>query len=123
MHPQVSWILSRQVALTVVLAIAAGLVLDVNAAVSVVVGGSIGVVANLGYVLRAMRMSGGNDPVKVYQAQAAGEGFKFLLTLVGFALVFLGYGTLIRVQKSLISRLLTDSFIFLYLFKTNKNIA
>jgi F0F1-type ATP synthase assembly protein I len=36
-------------------------------------------------------MSGGNDPVKVYQAQAAGEGFKFLLTLVGFALVFLGY--------------------------------
>ena len=91
MHPQVSWILSRQVALTIVLAIAAGLVLDVNAAVSVVVGGSIGVVANLGYVLRAMRMSGGNDPVKVYQAQAAGEGFKFLLTLVGFALVFLGY--------------------------------
>ena len=53
MHPQVSWILSRQVALTIVLAIAAGLVFDVNAAVSVVVGG--------------------------------------LLTLVGFALVFLGY--------------------------------
>ena len=76
MHPQVSWILSRQVALTIVLAIAAGLVFDVNAAVSVVVGGSIGVVANLGYVLRAMRMSSANDPVKVYQAQAAGEGFK-----------------------------------------------
>ena len=91
MHPQVSWILSRQVALTIVLAIAASLVIDVNAAVSVVVGGSIGVVANLGYVLRAMRMSGANDPIKVYQAQAAGEGFKFLLTLVGFALVFLGY--------------------------------
>lgn len=91
MHPQVSWILSRQVALTIVLAVAVGLVLNVNAAVSVVVGGAVGVVANLGYVLRAMRVSITNDPVKVYQAQAAGEGFKFLLTLVGFALVFLGY--------------------------------
>lgn len=91
MHPQVSWILSRQVALAVVLAIIAGVVLDVNAAASLMVGGSIGVVANLGYVIRAMRMSSGSDPVKAYRAQAAGEGFKFLLTLVGFALVFLQY--------------------------------
>ena len=64
---------------------------SVNAALSVVIGGSIGVIANLGYVLRAMRMNAGLDPVKAYRAQAAGEGFKFLLTLVGFALVFLGY--------------------------------
>ena len=91
MHPQVSWILSRQVALTIVLAIAAVTVFNVNAAASVMAGGSIGIVANLGYVLRAMRMSSDNNPVKAYQAQAAGEGFKFLLTLVGFALVFLGY--------------------------------
>lgn len=91
MHPQVSWILSRQVALAIVLAIAAGVMFDVNAAVSTIAGGFIGVVANLGYVLRAMRMSGEGNPVKVYQAQAAGEGLKFLLTLVGFALVFLGY--------------------------------
>lgn len=91
MHPQVSWILSRQVALSVVLAMVAGVAFGVNAAVSVLAGGAIGVVANLGYVLRAMRMSGAVNPVKVYQAQAAGEGFKFLLTLVGFALVFLGF--------------------------------
>ena len=91
MHPQVSWILSRQAALTIVLAIGAGLFFDANAAVSVLIGGSIGFVANLGYVLRALRMSSSSDPVKSYRAQAAGEGFKFVLTLAGFALVFLGY--------------------------------
>jgi ATP synthase protein I len=36
-------------------------------------------------------MSSGNDPIKAYRAQAAGEGFKFILTLAGFALVFLGF--------------------------------
>lgn len=91
MHPQVSWIISRQAALTIVMAVVAVLFVDVNAAVSVLIGGSIGVVANLGYVLRALRMTSSGDPVKAYRAQAAGEGFKFLLTLVGFALVFLGY--------------------------------
>ena len=73
------------------LAVLAIAFVNVNAAVSVLIGGSIGLIANLGYVLRAMRMSSGADPVKAYQAQAAGEGFKFLLTLVGFALAFLGY--------------------------------
>lgn len=91
MHPQVSWILSRQAALATILAIVAGLFFSANAAVSVLIGGSIGFIANLGYVLRALRMGSSTDPVKVYQAQAAGEGFKFLLTLGGFALVFLGY--------------------------------
>ncbi len=91
MHPQVSWIISRQAALAILIALGAWGVSDANAAVSVLVGGSIGVVANLGYVLRAMRMTAGADPVKVYRAQAAGEGFKFVLTLAGFALVFVGY--------------------------------
>ncbi len=91
MHPQVSWVLSRQAALAVGLAVAAGVLFDVNAAISVVSGGLIGLVANLGYVLRAMRMSAGDDPVKVYKAQAAGERLKFVLTLAGFALVFLQY--------------------------------
>lgn len=91
MHPQVSWILSRQAALAIVLAAGAGLFVDANAALSVLIGGSIGFIANLGYVLRAMRMSSGSDPIKVYRAQAAGEGFKFALTLAGFALVFWGY--------------------------------
>lgn len=91
MHPQVRWILSRQAALVVVLALGAWAVIDTNTAVSVLVGGSIGVVANLGYVLRALGLTSGADPVKAYRAQAAGEGFKFLLTLAGFALVFLKY--------------------------------
>lgn len=51
----------------------------------------IGVVANVAYVLRAIRLVVSPDPLKVYRAQAAGEGLKFLLTMLGFALVFLGY--------------------------------
>jgi len=91
LHPQVSWILSRQAALVIALALAAWGFATANEAVSVLIGGSIGVVANFGYVLRAMRMTPKTDPVNVYRAQAAGEGFKFLLTLIGFALVFLEY--------------------------------
>lgn len=91
MHPQVSWILSRQAALTIVLAAVAGAFFSGNAAISALIGGSIGITANLGYVLRAMRMSVQDNPVKAYRAQAAGEGFKFALTLAGFALVFWGY--------------------------------
>lgn len=91
MHPQVRWILSRQAALVIVVALGAWAVADSNAAVSALIGGSIGVVANLGYALRAMGMTSGADPVKAYRAQAAGEGFKFLLTLAGFALVFLKF--------------------------------
>lgn len=91
MHPQVSWILSRQAALAIILAAVAWGFTDANAAISVLIGGSIGVIANFGYVLRAMRMTSGTDPVKAYRAQAAGEGFKFLLTLIGFALVFMKY--------------------------------
>ena len=91
MHPQVSWILSRQAALTIVLALVAWLMFDEIAGISTLIGGSIGIVANLGYVLRAMRLNVGLDPVKAYRAQTAGEGFKFLLTLIGFALVFLKF--------------------------------
>lgn len=91
MHPQVSWIISRQAALTIVLALLAWMIFSVNAGFSVLIGGSIGVVANLGYVLRGLRMSASTDPVKAYRAQAAGEGFKFLLTLIGFALVFMKF--------------------------------
>jgi ATP synthase protein I len=91
LHPQVSWIISRQAALTIVLGLLAWAVFSVDAAFSVLIGGSIGVIANLGYVLRALRMNAGTDPVKAYRAQAAGEGFKFLLTLIGFALVFMKF--------------------------------
>ena len=38
MHPQVSWIISRQAALTIVLALFAWMIFSVNAALSVVIG-------------------------------------------------------------------------------------
>jgi ATP synthase protein I len=91
LHSQVSWILSRQAALAIFLAAVLWKMVDGNAAVSVLIGGLIGVVANLGYALRAMRQGPGVDPTKAYRAQVAGEGFKFALTLGGFALVFLKY--------------------------------
>lgn len=90
MHPHVSWILSRQAALAIVLALVAGVVASRNAAISLLIG-VVGIVANTGYVLRAMRMTTDSNPLKAYRAQAAGEGLKFALTLAGFALVFWGY--------------------------------
>lgn len=77
--------------MAIFLAVIAWVVVGDNAAVSILIGGSIGIVANLGYVLRAMRMSTGKDPLKQYRAQSAGEGLKFALTFAGFALVFWGY--------------------------------
>ena len=91
LHPHVSWILSRQAALVMLLAIIVWAFANGNAAVSTLIGGSIGIIANLGYVLRAMRMTTGDDPIRLYQAQSAGEGLKFALTFAGFALVFWGY--------------------------------
>ena len=91
MHPQVSWILSRQAALAIILALVAWGVAGKEAAVSLLIGGLIGLVANLGYVLRALGAAAGQDPMSVYRAQASGEGLKFALTLAGFALVFWGY--------------------------------
>ncbi|MGV0951016.1 MAG: ATP synthase subunit I [Azonexus sp.] len=86
-----SWILSRQAALAVLLAIIAWVFASGNAAISTLIGGSIGIIANLGYALRAMRMTTGDDPLRQYRAQSAGEGLKFALTFAGFALVFWGY--------------------------------
>ncbi len=73
------------------MAIGAWIYASGNAAVSTLIGGSIGIVANLGYVLRAMRMTTDVDPLRLYRAQSAGEGLKFALTFAGFALVFWGY--------------------------------
>ena len=91
MHPHVVWILSRQAALVIVLALVAGVVVSRNAAISLLIGGGVGIVANAGYVLRALRVTTDSNPLKAYRAQAAGEGLKFALTLAGFALVFWGY--------------------------------
>ena len=95
MHPQVRWIIGWQAALTLIMAGAAGMWGGVNAALSAIAGGSIGVVANLLYVWRAMRLSAVDadkpDPMRAYRGQAAGEAVKFAATLGGFALVFVTY--------------------------------
>ena len=91
MHPHVIWILSRQAALAILLGVITWVLVGSNAAVSILIGGSIGIIANAGYVLRAMRVSTGDDPLRLYRAQSAGEGLKFALTFAGFALVFWGY--------------------------------
>ena len=52
MHPHVSWILSRQAALAILLATIAWVLVSSNAAGSIVIGGSIGLIAN------AVRMTG-----------------------------------------------------------------
>ena len=95
MHPQVRWIIGWQVALALFLASVAAVWWGANAVLSAVAGGSIGVVANLLYVWRAMRMSAIDadrpDPMRAYRGQAAGEAVKFAATLGGFALVFTAY--------------------------------
>ncbi len=95
MHPQVRWIIGWQVALTLLVASVAAVWGGANAALSAMAGGSIGVVANLLYVWRAMRLSvdatGKPDLMRAYRGQAAGEAYKFAATLGGFALVFVSY--------------------------------
>lgn len=96
MHPQVRWVLSCQLLVTVVAALVAGLAQDVPAAISAALGGGIGVISAYAYAWRALRGSGASDsdPKKAFHAQVAGEGYKFAVTLLLFALVFKGYGQL-----------------------------
>lgn len=95
MHPQVRWIIGWQATLTLLVASVAAVCGGANAALSAIAGGSIGVVANLLYVWRAMRLSVVDadkpDPMRAYRGQAAGEAVKFAATLGGFALVFVSY--------------------------------
>ncbi len=95
MHPQVRWIIGWQATVTLLVATVAAVQGGENAALSALAGGSIGIVANLLYVFRAMGLSvdksGNSDPMRAYRGQAAGEAYKFAATLGGFALVFIGY--------------------------------
>lgn len=87
-RPQVRWILGCQGLVTVVAAAIAGLLAGFDAAMSALLGGSIGVLAGAAYIWRAMRQSIG-EPGKLYRAQLLGEGYKFAVTIALFALVFL----------------------------------
>ncbi len=95
MHPQVRWVLSCQVFVTLVAGLAVGLALGMHAAISAMLGGAIGVLSAGAYAWRALGASKmGSDPKKAFQAQVAGEGYKFAVTLALFALVFKSYGQL-----------------------------
>ena len=96
MHPQVRWVLRCQLGVTLVVALVAGVVLGFNAAVSAVLGGGIAMASALAYVWRALRSSGTAeaDAKKAFNAQVAGEAYKFAVTLLLFALVFKSYAQL-----------------------------
>lgn len=96
MHPQVRWVLSCQLLVTLVAALVAGVTQGVHAAASAALGGGIGVLSAYAYVWRALRGSGASDsgPKKAFHAQVLGEGYKFAVTILLFTLVFKGYGQL-----------------------------
>jgi ATP synthase protein I len=95
-HPQVRWVLSCQLLVTLVAALVAGVAQGVHAAVSAALGGGIGVLSAYAYVWRALRGSGASDsdPKKAFHAQVLGEGYKFAVTILLFTLVFKSYGQL-----------------------------
>ena len=101
-HFQVRWVLGAQVFVTLLAGLLAGLLLGLHAAISALMGGGIGVLSASAYVWRALRVprgssaavGGGSDPKKALNAQVAGEGYKFAVTLLLFALVFRSYGQL-----------------------------
>ena len=91
MRPQILWILGWQVAVSVGLSVIFAVFHGTHSGLSALMGGLIGVVANAGYVWRAMKSVAGSDPVRLYRAQASGEALKFALTVLLFALVFREY--------------------------------
>ena len=96
MHPQVRWVLRCQICMTLAVALLAGLALGSSAALSAVLGGGIAMASAFAYAWRALRLSGaaGADARKAFNAQVAGEGYKFAVTLVLFAVVFKSYAQL-----------------------------
>ena len=91
MHPQVRCVLACQLLVTLAAGLLAGLALGVDAAVSAGLGGGIAIASAFAYVWRALRPSGPVDAKRAFQAQVAGEGYKFAGTLLLFTVVFKSY--------------------------------
>ncbi len=91
MHPQVRWVLVCQLLVTLAAGLVAGLALGVDAAVSAGLGGGIAMASAFAYVWRALQRSGQADAKRAFQAQVAGEGYKFAVTLLLFTMVFKSY--------------------------------
>jgi ATP synthase protein I len=96
-HPQIRWILRWQLIVAMVAGFMTAIFFGVDAAVSAVLGGGIAMASGFAYAWRAFRPSGpaSADAKKAYNAQVAGEGYKFAVTLVLFALVFKVYAQLV----------------------------
>ena len=99
MHPHVRWILGHQLLVTLFAGLVAGSVQGLDAGISALLGGGIGVLSGAAYALRALRTpkgvsSAGCDPKKAFHAQVAGEGYKYAVTFLLFAWVFKSYGQL-----------------------------
>ncbi len=105
MHPQLSWILRTQLLLTLLAALLALALSSLHAALSSALGGLLAFFGAYAYFWRAILAPGlfrakrveehaGLSAKTALQAQAAGERWKFLLTLLCFALTFKIYAQL-----------------------------
>jgi len=83
---EIRWILRTQSELVMLLSGGAWFVADPHAAISVLVGGGCGVVANGAAAWRAMGRT--TSPEKAWQAQVRGEAVKMGVTLAMLAGVF-----------------------------------
>lgn len=90
MHPDVRWVLIRQAVVSLCAAVVAGVIGGLEAAVSLLIGGGIGVLGAFSYAWRAMRGKE-TDPGKLYRAQMLGEAYKYAVILGSFAFVFVGF--------------------------------
>ncbi|QKS31253.1 MAG: ATP synthase subunit I [Candidatus Accumulibacter similis] len=92
-HPQVRWILRCQFLVTLAAAATGGLVAGLDAAVSAMLGGGIAMASAFAYAWRALWPSGNTaaDARAAFNAQVAGEAYKFAVSLLLFALVFKVY--------------------------------
>jgi len=93
-HPQVRWVLVCQLVVTLAVGLVAGVALGFDAAVSAVLGGGIAMASASAYAWRALRLSKQADARRVFRDQVAGEGYKFVVTLLLFTVVFKSYAQL-----------------------------
>ena len=92
MHSEIRWVLSRQVVVVVFAAAVLAVIGGVVQALSLLLGGAIGIAGAGAYAWRAMRQE--SDPGKLLRAQMLGEAYKYAVVLGGFVLVFMNLGSM-----------------------------
>lgn len=97
MHSVVRWVLIWQAVATLLVALLSALLGNaMNAGLSALIGGGIGILSSAAYAWRSMR-KGAADPRGAFRAQVLGEAYKFAVTILLFALVFVGYRDLVAI--------------------------